>query len=94
MDEIFEIEKTIGEIIAIIGLQFNYDKEYVDESEIVYEQFPEPVVEEKKQQLDENGEPVEQEEAKEEEEGEEKKPKFKPEDYKWTVTDGKPKNLP
>ncbi len=29
-----------------------------------------------------------------EEEEEKKVPKFKPEDYRWTITDGHPKNLP
>ena len=36
----------------------------------------------------------EEEEQPPAEEEEQKKPAFKPEDYKWTVTDRKPKNLP
>ena len=42
MDELFMIEKHIGEVTAIIGLQFNSEKEYIEEYEIEYEQFPEP----------------------------------------------------
>lgn len=42
MDEFFMIEKNIGEVQAIIGLQFNYEKEHFEEEEIEYEQFPEP----------------------------------------------------
>lgn len=42
MDEFFNIEKCIGEIIGIIGLQTNYEKEYIEENEIEYEVFPEP----------------------------------------------------
>ena len=42
MDEFFNIEKYIGEIIAIIGLQFNYEKEYIEDNEVEYEVFPEP----------------------------------------------------
>ena len=44
MDEFFNIEKSIGEIIAVIGLQFNYEKEYIEDNEIEYEVFPEPEV--------------------------------------------------
>jgi hypothetical protein len=42
MDELFGIEKHIGEVQAIISLQFNYEKEYTEEHEIEYEAFPEP----------------------------------------------------
>lgn len=42
MDEFFKIEKQIGEVVAVIGLQFNYEKEYIEEGEIEYEVFPEP----------------------------------------------------
>mmetsp|Transcript_22762 Transcript_22762/g.21964 ORF Transcript_22762/g.21964 Transcript_22762/m.21964 type:complete len:289 (+) Transcript_22762:1990-2856(+) len=94
MDELFNIEKTIGEIIAVIGLQFHYEKEYMEENEIEYEVFPDPEPVVVQQQFDEDGNPIEPEVQQEEQEGENKKPKFKPEDFKWTITDGKPKNLP
>lgn len=42
MDELFMIEKHIGEVQAIIGLQFNSEKEYIEEYEVQYEEFPEP----------------------------------------------------
>ena len=60
MDELFGIEKHIGEVQAIIGLQFNSEKEYVEEYEIEYEVFPEPEVVEVKRTLNEDGEEVEQ----------------------------------
>ena len=39
MDELFAIEKNIGEVQAVIGLQFNSEKEYIDEDELEYEKF-------------------------------------------------------
>lgn len=44
MDELFGVEKNVGEVIATIGLQFNSEKEYIEENEVVYEEFPEPEV--------------------------------------------------
>ena len=96
MDELFMIEKKIGEVQAVVGLQFEKEKEYIEDNEVEYEVFPEPdVVEVKKKPAGEEGEegepPVEEPPA---EEGEKKAPAFKVEDWKWTVTDRKPKNLP
>jgi len=34
MDELFQIERNLGEVQAIIGLQFNSEKEYIEEYEI------------------------------------------------------------
>ena len=42
MDEFMVIEQNVGEVQAIIGLQFSYEPEHVEESEIEYEKFPEP----------------------------------------------------
>lgn len=42
MDELFMVEKHIGDVCSVIGLQFHYDKDKEDENEIVYEEFPEP----------------------------------------------------
>lgn len=92
MDEFFNIEKSIGEIIAVIGLQFNYEKEYIEDIEIEYEQFPEPEPVVIKKPVD--GEEEEEQPPAQEEEEESKKPKFKKEEYRWTITDAKPKNLP
>ena len=85
------IEKQIGEVQAIIGLQFNSEKEYIEEYEIQYEEFPEPEVATVKQKGDGEEEEEEQPPAEEEEK---KEPAFKIEDKRWTVTDRKPKNLP
>ena len=89
MDELFMIEKHIGEVQAIVGLQFNSEKEYIEDYEIQYEEFPEPEQVPVKVKAED-----EEEEQPPAEEEEQKKPAFKPEDYKWTVTDRKPKNLP
>jgi len=49
MDELFCIEKNIGDVVAIIGLQFHIEKEFIEENEVVYEEF-----EEEEQPEDEN----------------------------------------
>jgi hypothetical protein len=93
MDELFLIEQNFGEVQAVIGLQSELQKDYVDETEMEYEVFPEPEpvpVKLKNPDDEEEEEPVNEEEDEEEK----KKPKFKVEDYKWTITDRKPKNLP
>jgi hypothetical protein len=41
MDEFMDIEKNIGSVKAIIGLQFAYEPEAVDEAQLEYEKFPE-----------------------------------------------------
>lgn len=42
MDELFMIEKHIGEVQGIVGLQFEQEKEYIDENEVEYEVFEQP----------------------------------------------------
>jgi hypothetical protein len=88
MDELFDIEREVGEVVAIIGLQFQYENERVDADDVVYLDLKvaKPVKEEKKE--------VEGEEAPAEEEGEKKEAKFRPEEFKWTVSNKRPKNLP
>ena len=39
MDELFTVERHIGEVQAVIGLQFNSEKEYVEEDDVEWEQF-------------------------------------------------------
>lgn len=87
MDEFLDIEKNIGGIKAVIGLQFAYEPEAEDETQREFEKFPEgePVVEAK---------PAEGEEAAEADDGAKKAPAFKPEQYSWTITNGQSKNLP
>lgn len=91
------IEKHIGEVQAVVGLQFDTEKEYIEENEIEYEVFPdpEPVVV-KKKAVGEEGEEAEaaEEPPADGDDGEKKKPAFKVEDWKWTVTDRRSKNLP
>ena len=93
MDELFTIEKNIGEIAGVIGLQFSVEKTvYVEEK---WEVFDEPVVEEKKAKIiDEEGNEVDAPEPVPAEGDEPKAPKFNPADFKWTVTNKNSKNLP
>ena len=93
MDELIEIEREIGEIIAIANLKFSQDIEQIEEYEAIYEEFPEPPpVEEKK--VEGEGEGEQEPPKQEEDEGEgEKKEDFKVEEYQWTITNKKPKNL-
>lgn len=94
MDELFAVERHIGEVQAVIGLQFNSEKEYVQEDDVEWEQFEvvqAPVKKEEPKPLAEGEEPpAEQPPA---EEAAKPKNTFKPEDWKWTATNRKPKNL-
>lgn len=93
MDELFQIEKSIGEIVAAIGLQ--YHLEPTSFADYNWEVFEEPVVEEKKAKiLDEEGNEVDAPPAEPEAEGEAKVAKFNPAEFKWTVTNRRAKNLP
>ena len=38
MDEYLAIEKHVGQIAAVIGLQFAYEPEVVQEEEVTYEE--------------------------------------------------------
>ena len=95
MDEFFLIEKSLGDVTAIVSLTFNKEENIsADESKVKWEEFPEPEAPpEKVQKFDEEGNPIEDEEQEDlnkgaEEDDENKAPKFKPEDYKWTITNG------
>lgn len=94
MDELFMIERFIGDVQAVIGLQFNSEKEYVDEKEVEWVTFEvqePPKKEEPKQVADgEEQPPAEQPPA---EEAAKPKNAFKPEDFNWTATNRHPKNL-
>jgi len=66
MDELFRIEKKLGEVVGIVALQYHVESEFIREDDLVYEVFPEPevvVVPVKKE-----GEEEEEEEPAEEEE--------------------------
>uniref|UniRef100_A0A7S3CSN3 Uncharacterized protein n=1 Tax=Strombidium rassoulzadegani TaxID=1082188 RepID=A0A7S3CSN3_9SPIT len=93
MDELFKIEKIIGEVEAIISFQYQLEQYFTSEDKLVYEQFPDPPpVEEKPKPAE--GEEEEEQAPPEEDDGEKKAPAFKPEMYNWTVSDRNPKNLP
>ncbi len=94
MDELFAVQRHIGEVQAVIGLQFNSEKEYIDEDDVEWEQFeveqPPAKKEEVKPVAEGEEPPAEQPPA---EEAAKPKNAFKPEDWKWTATNRKPKNL-
>lgn len=95
MDELFQCEKHIGDVVAIIGLQYNYEKEYIEEQEIEYEVFEPKEEPQKKEKVDGDDDDDDQAQNNDDD-GEEKVKKFDPRDNdaKWTITDRKPKNLP
>lgn len=96
MDELWAIERNIGEVQAVIGLQFNSEKEYLDEDEIDWERF-----DISQTPRTEQAKPVEGDEAAAESQppaedpaaAVKKKNAFKPEDFQWTASDRKPRNL-
>ena len=90
MDELFSIEKKIGEVSAVISLQFA--EEETNFTEDKWEEFEEPVVAEKPKRAE--GDEEEAEEAAPADEEGEKKPSFDPTQFKWTVTNRRAKNLP
>jgi hypothetical protein len=87
MDEYFALEQHIGEVQAVIGLQFTYEPEELDSKDLEYEEFKEEAPEEvKKEDVDapeDGGEPPATGE-----------PQFKKENYTWTKSNGKYRNLP
>lgn len=91
MDELFQIEKHIGEVSAVSSLQYALEATtFIEEK---WEKFEEPVKEEPKpKELDDEGNPIEEEPAAEEDEP--KKPKWNPAEFKWTITNRRAKNLP
>lgn len=91
MDELFLIEKELGEVTAVVSLTFNKEENtHGEEKSTVYEEFPESAKPEVAAKI--LGEDEEEEaeavpaEAEEEEAG--AKPKFNPKDFQWTVTNG------
>lgn len=84
MDEFFDIEKNVGYVKAIIGLQFNFENETIDEKDLEYEKFEDQ--EEAPVPKDEDGNPIAPPEGQ--------KPPFRPRDYQWTMSNKQPRNLP
>jgi len=95
MDEFFSIEKNIGEVSAVISLS---DKEDKTTFEVGNDDIQEPIEEvkeeAKKADVDEDGNPIDDPPADDANPDEEKKPVWKPTDYRWTLTNGKARNLP
>jgi hypothetical protein len=77
MDELFAIEKCLGEINSVVSLTFQKE-EQPDPANVKFEEFEEEEVVEKEVKLDEDGNPIVEEEAPAEEEGEKKKVVFNP----------------
>lgn len=87
MDEYFALEQHIGEVQAVIGLQFTYEPEELDTKDLEYEEFKEEAPEEAKK----GEEPEAPEEGEAPATGE---PQFKKENFTWTKSNGKYRNLP
>ena len=93
IDELLVIEKDIGEIRAIIRLTYD-DYENIADDRVAVKK----VIEEKKEAKEEVKEEIKKEDEEEvapppQEEEKEDKPKFNPDDYAWTDTKGKPRNI-
>lgn len=91
MNELIEIEREVGEIVAVSSLKFS--QESTEEEEVEYENFPEPPPEEEEKKEGEGEGDQPEPEPEEEGEGDAKKEDFKVEDHQWTITNRKPKNL-
>ena len=94
MDELFTIEKELGEVAGIVSLQAEEEsKDFCPEK---WEEFAEaPKAEVKAPETDADGNPIEPPAEQPPAEGDEAaKPKFNPADYKWTITDRCARNLP
>lgn len=95
MDEFFAIEKNIGEVSAVINLTGEEEKTQFIISSDNYEEIVEHKEEEKKVELDEDGNPKEPEGGDDGgDDGADKKPVWRSTDYRWTVTNGNARNLP
>lgn len=98
MDEFFALEHYVGSVCGVVSLQTKEDPVVVDPATIVYHEFPKPeevtTIEVKKPAEGEDGE-AEEEPAPEEnaEEGGDDKKKWNPEDFTWTISNRKSKNL-
>lgn len=92
MDELFLIEKELGEVTAVVSLTFNKEENtHGEEKSTLYEEFPESAKAEVAAKVLGDGEEEEEAEvvapeAEEEEAG--AKAKFNPKDFQWTVTNG------
>jgi len=91
MDEFFAIEKCVGEVVGVIGLQ---NEKQPDIFDITPDMIQHPVAEEVKAVVEKKDGDDDEEQAEAPPEDAAAKPKWRPTDYKWTITNGKAKNLP
>lgn len=94
MDEFFAIQRCIGEVAGVVSLQNEAEP---TEWTVSADMIEEAVVEEVKQPVapvEGEGEAAAEEAPADGDEEQKQAPKWKPEDYKWTKTEGKDKNLP
>ena len=96
MDELLEIERSIGEVIGVASLQYGGEEpSTINKEDIEWEVFPEIIVVEKPKQYDEEGnEIIEEPPAPLDDEEANKPPPFNPREFDWTITNRKPRNLP
>lgn len=81
MDEFFLIESIVGEVKAVISLQFKEEQDFIDEKTLQFEKFPEKVVEEVKPKAEGEEDEEEEQPPAEEDDEEKKKPVFNKEDF-------------
>jgi len=94
MDEFFAIERSIGEVVGVISLQSEKEVTTFDLPNDCYEEI---VVEEVKQAAPKAEGGDDEEEGDQEAAapgGDPKVPKWSHKDFRWSITNGRSKNLP
>ena len=95
MDELFEIERSIGEVFGVASLQYGGEEpSTINKEDIEWEVFSEIIVTEKPKQYDEEGNEIIDEPPVPLDNKEANKPSpFNPREFDWTLTNRKPRNL-
>lgn len=91
MDEFFKVESNIGEVVGVCCISKSEQPLVLDNVEMV--EFVESVKEASKQQTIDPDAEAEDAPADPVPEAANDKPSFKPQDFEWTMSDRRPKNL-
>ena len=91
MDEFFLIEKALGDIKAVLSLQYTEEPTTIDTATLPKLEFTETEKEAMKPKAPVEGDG---DEPPAEDGGEPKQAAWCAADYEWTITNGQPRNLP
>ena len=92
MDQLFSIEKHIGEVVGVITLGKETSSVQYNKDDFEKEKFPEPEIVLVKPKVQEGDDEAAEEPPAEE--ATKKVNSFRPELFEWTITNGIPKTLP